>query len=392
MLRNIFLVLFVIILPAIQMVVMGMSMGNDPKPLKLGLVNQELGAAGGCGPDSMEYMDDCIVANLSCRYLNSLPLEVITLVNYKTAAEARMDIELGQIRGFMIFPDGFSDAMFARSTSELASISNETLESSTIALEMDASNAVVTKSIHRIVFDSYIKFVQKLLTDCGMNPDIARFPIKLQNPIYGSYDSTLRDFIASGTVVGIAIFFPLLSSSITFIWDKKLGTMERARVAGAQTWEIMASYFVTECVILCLQTTVSCLNLLYVFEISIVGSPALAVSLLLLNGLAGISLGLLIASLCSEEIQAVIIGLALTFPNFFLAGSFWPIEGMPLALQYMSYALPGSLACEAFRSIVVRGWGFSHHFVWVGFASTFGWLCLYWALGIYVHRVTLREK
>jgi hypothetical protein len=67
--------------------------------------------------------------------------------------------------------------------------------------------------------------------------------------------------------------------------------MERARIAGTQTWEIMLSYFATEGTILFGQTCLSFLILTSVFKIPIVGSTSLAFSLVILNGFAGLSLG-----------------------------------------------------------------------------------------------------
>ena len=36
-------------------------------------------------------------------------------------------------------------------------------------------------------------------------------------------------------------------------------------------------------------------------------------------------------------------------------GVMWPLEGMPLALRYISYVLPTTYAAEAMRSIMGRG-------------------------------------
>lgn len=66
-------------------------------------------------------------------------------------------------------------------------------------------------------------------------------------------------------------------------------------------------------------------------------------------------------------------------------------------MQTISLFLPGTLACEStinqnskaikfynnflnnsgIRAILLRGWGFSYFTVWMGFASTTGWICVY---------------
>jgi hypothetical protein len=67
--------------------------------------------------------------------------------------------------------------------------------------------------------------------------------------------------------------------------------MERARVAGTKTWEIMISYFISEGFVLILQTCTCLVTVTQVFHVKIVGSIWLAFALVALNGIAGISLG-----------------------------------------------------------------------------------------------------
>lgn len=86
-------------------------------------------------------------------------------------------------------------------------------------------------------------------------------------------------------------FFPLCSSSVQFIYDKKQGTLERARVAGVNTSEIMLSYFVTDGAILITQLTISLMILIILFGFEVKGSMFLLVLQYWLMGLGGISAG-----------------------------------------------------------------------------------------------------
>jgi len=86
-------------------------------------------------------------------------------------------------------------------------------------------------------------------------------------------------------------FFPLCSSSISYIRDKKLGTFERSLVAGVKTWEIMTAFFITEGCVLLMQVTLAFVNQIYFFGIICQGSIFLAISIAILMGLSGVSLG-----------------------------------------------------------------------------------------------------
>jgi len=102
-------------------------------------------------------------------------------------------------------------------------------------------------------------------------------------------------------------------------------------------------------------------------------------------------MGFLISTICSEEIHAVLLAIGSFFPNFLLAGMVWPIQGMPVILQWISLVLQCTLACESMRSIVSRGWGITHRNVWPGFLSTAAWISVYWTLTILIHQLRNRS-
>jgi ABC-2 type transport system permease protein len=68
----------------------------------------------------------------------------------------------------------------------------------------------------------------------------------------------------------------------------------------------------------------------------------------LLIGFAGTSIGFILASVCPTETQAVLLAIGLLFPNLMFAGMLWPIQSMPMSLQYFSYLLPCTLTGYVF--------------------------------------------
>jgi ABC-2 type transport system permease protein len=89
------------------------------------------------------------------------------------------------------------------------------------------------------------------------------------------------------------VFFITLSSSgISIIWDKKLGTLERAQVAGVKTYEVLLAFLLSEGSVLVIQTSLSYLVMRYVLGIEVKGSVFLLLSLIFLVGLSGLSMGI----------------------------------------------------------------------------------------------------
>ena len=118
-------------------------------------------------------------------------------------------------------------------------------------------------------------------------------------------------------------------------------------------------------------------------------------------------LGFALATVCDEEKNAMLIAIGTILPtvlvsgmikyslsciciicdkcdaNFFRlisTGAIFPFEALPVLIQYAGYLLPGTLPGDALRSILLRGWGLSYLSVWLGFFSTFAWICVYWSI------------
>lgn len=69
-------------MPAVQIVLMGMSMGDLPKQMRLGVVTNEscdyLLNSNSVVP--LDEEEECQIANLSCRFLSTLP-DIVELVS-----------------------------------------------------------------------------------------------------------------------------------------------------------------------------------------------------------------------------------------------------------------------------------------------------------------------
>ena len=82
----------------------------------------------------------------------------------------------------------------------------------------------------------------------------------------------------------------------------------------------------------------------------------------------------------TEHLHFFQVGLGSFYPNFLLSGIIWPIEGMPVFLQYLAFLLPQTSACEAMRSILSRGWNILWVQVYRGYLVTIAWTVIQLAL------------
>jgi ABC-type multidrug transport system permease subunit len=86
-----------------------------------------------------------------------------------------------------------------------------------------------------------------------------------------------------------------------------------------------------------------------------------------------IYLGLLIATVCDDEIGALILSQGSFLPMTVISG-IWPIEGMSFYFRYFAYCSPMTYAIESLRCVFTRGWGIEETDVYVGILISIAWI------------------
>ena len=60
--------------------------------------------------------------------------------------------------------------------------------------------------------------------------------------------------------------------------------------------------------------------------------------------------------------------------NILILGVVWPLEGMPLGMQYFSRILPFTLPTIAIKSITLKGFTFFNRTILIGFSVPILWI------------------
>ncbi|MDR7574365.1 MAG: ABC transporter permease [Armatimonadota bacterium] len=114
---------------------------------------------------------------------------------------------------------------------------------------------------------------------------------------------------------------------------------------------LVARYAATNLV----QLAVIALVAVGLFRAVIVGSLLLLAALAVLGTLVFVGMGLAVSTVSRTPEAANLLGSLLGFPMMFLAGTFWPREFMPAAVQPLISALPLTPLVEAMRGVAARG-------------------------------------
>ena len=278
-------------------------------------------------------------------------------VDYDSIEAARDAIEAGELWGALhVTPNG------------------------TLELHLDNSNQQVTNTI--------LIEVRNAMT-ATLEEQGDALPLAVAQPVYGEREPAFIDFLAPGIMTLVCFMFSLILTTMAFVGERYDGTLDRVFAAGTTPAEVLLGPLAAFSTILIGQGAVVILIAIYGFDIPMHGSLLLLFLLALLLGWAAMCFGLFVSTKARSEFQAMQLNMPVMFPVMLLSGILWPVQALPGWVQPISWALPSTWTAEAFRSIMIRGWGLEHPEVATAFA--FNLLFALLALGIASRTLKVRD-
>jgi ABC-2 type transport system permease protein len=174
------------------------------------------------------------------------------------------------------------------------------------------------------------------------------------------YNPELRSalFLVPGLIAYIAMLTAVVSTALSIVREKEVGTMEQIRMSpiAALTFVVgkTVPYF-----FISLFSSMSIVGLaMLLFDLPMRGSWStllLAVSLFLAGALA---FGLLLSTVAETQQMAFQLALLTSYlPTLMLSGFIFPITSMPPFLQAVTYIVPARYFLKALRAVVLKGVG-----------------------------------
>ncbi len=162
----------------------------------------------------------------------------------------------------------------------------------------------------------------------------------------------------------------ILLSSTSFVREKEDGTIEQIRVAPIRAWELIVAKLIPVVVVSLVAIALSLILIIEpVFHVPIRGSLLLFFAASLLHVAVVSSIGLALATIAENMMQALLATIFVLAPMLFLSGSFTPIESMPAALRKVTYISPLRYYFEIGRGIFLKGSTLAE--LWPQFAALF---------------------
>jgi ABC-2 type transport system permease protein len=175
--------------------------------------------------------------------------------------------------------------------------------------------------------------------------------------------------------------FFMIPGVLAIVREKELGTLEQLNVTPLRRWELIVGKLLPYGVIALVDVLLVCAVAVFWFQVPLRGSVALLLSMSLVYVLCTLGLGLFISTISDTQQQAMMTA---TFffltPMIYLSGFIFPIENMPLVIQYATYLIPLRYFLVIVRGIFLKGIGLD--LLWPQAAAMAAWGLVVLALAV----------
>ncbi len=149
-----------------------------------------------------------------------------------------------------------------------------------------------------------------------------------------------------------------MMTSISIVREKERGTMEVLLVSPVKPLVVIIAKAVPY---LALAFTILVIILLmarFVLGVPLAGSLIWIIAVSTLYILLALSLGLLISSIAQTQLVALLLSaMVLLMPVVMLSGMLFPVESMPMVLQWLAAVVPPRYYIDAMRKLMIMGVG-----------------------------------
>ncbi|MFC2123954.1 ABC transporter permease [Bacteroidota bacterium] len=225
-----------------------------------------------------------------------------------------------------------------------------------------ASMEIITDATDPNTATTLANYTRAILADYQMDVNKTSMkPIMITPEFRMEYNPNMKGvfMFVPGLITIILMLVSAMMTSISLTREKELGTMEVILASPMKPVQVIVAKVIPYILLsFCIALIILTLGY-FVFGVPVKGSLILLLLETILFIITVLSLGILISSITSSQQVALMISLmALILPTILLSGFIFPIENMPVLLQWISNIIPAKWYIIIIKSIMLKGTGF----------------------------------
>ena len=177
----------------------------------------------------------------------------------------------------------------------------------------------------------------------------------------------------------IILIICAMITSISIVREKETGTIDMLLVSPVRPIVVIGAKLVPYFVLSCVNLATILILAKYLLGVPMQGSVLLICAISLLYIVMSLAFGILVlvSTISKNQIMAILIcAVVMIIPVIMLSGLIFPIENIPVALQYLSCIVPARWYIEAMRKLMIEGQPFAAIIWLVAMTATFLFLAI----------------
>lgn len=307
-------------MPIMQIILFGFAISTEVKNVRLAVLDPS---------------NDVVTRNIIDRLDASEYFTVTT--RFQSPQEMEAAFRQNKVDMAIVFGERFADGLYAGDAR--------------VQLVVDATDPNMSTAQTNYAMGIVASVGQEMLPP---HQSVARLTPEIKL-LYNPQMKSAYNFVP-GVMGLILMLICAMMTSISIVREKETGTMEVLLVSPVKPLFIILAKAVPYFVLSFVNLTTILLLSVFVLNVPVVGSLFWLVILSLLFIFVSLALGLLISSLTSTQVAAMLAsGMLLMMPTMVLSGMIFPVESMPVVLRVISDIIPARWYIQAVRKIMIEG-------------------------------------
>ncbi|MEW5867848.1 MAG: ABC transporter permease [Chloroflexota bacterium] len=320
----------VLVIPIMQLVLLGYAATNDVRNVPLAVFDQDRGAG------ARRLLD----AYRSADYFK-LAYEV------NSEDELRDLIDRGVVRVGLVIPPDYTDQVDHGGIAQVAFI----LDGS------DPTVASTALSAAQLIGQQHAtQILSERLEQRGL-PIKLQPPVEVRSQVWYNPDLVSAYFMIPGVIGMILFALTSILTATSIVRERERGTIEQLIVTPIRPWELVVGKLLPYVILAFLNMVEVLVVGHWWFKVPIRGDLGLIMALSGLFLLTSLGIGLLASTFANTQQEAMLTVWMTLLPAIFLSGFFFPLEAMPVVLRWLSYLMPLRYYLVIIRSLLLKDVG-----------------------------------
>ena len=328
-------------LPTMLIVLFGFAISTEIRNVNVGVYVQD-------GDVAVSRLTDKIDRSRYFTYVAS----------YASEEDVDRAMRRGEIDVALMFGEGFSSGLFSPDGSEVAVIADAT-NPNNASMEVMYLSSIISGYFKDDLAMAMLPAPSAGLSD-GQQPSSpsavsAGALVPNMRMLYNPQLRSSYNFVP-GIMGLILMLICSLMTSVSIVREKETGSMEVLLVSPVKPINIVLAKMIPYLVISSAVLIIILILTIFVLKVPVAGSFFWMILVSLIYIILSLGLGLFVSTVVKTQIIATLIcGMIFLVPVMMFSGMLYPIESMPVPLQWFAQIIPAKWYIEAMRKIMIEG-------------------------------------